>query len=120
MTPSKPETELSRKIRSGLERLGCWVERLQSGQLRLRSGGYALCCSPGTPDLMILSPVVAFLEVKCPGGKLSPDQVTWHRRATAAGVEVHTVESVEGAALLAKEWFSRRYDRTWDALRLGG
>lgn len=113
------ETELSKQIRDKLEFLTCWVERLQSGRTRVR-GGWAHNCSPGTPDLMVLWPVQCFLEVKLPGGKLSKDQVDWHRRAKTAGLEVYVVESVDQVCALSLGWFKRRFDDKWDALRLGG
>lgn len=116
---SKPETVLARSVRLTLESAGCWVERLQSGQHWVKRGRLH-CCSAGTPDFMVLSPVVAFLEIKMPDGKLSKDQVAWHRRAKTAGLEVYVVSSVTEAAALAVGWLKRKYDDKWDDLGLGG
>ena len=120
MTRTQSETQLSKSIRDALESMGVWVERLQSGKIKLRHG-WLHCCSPGTPDMLCLWPTVAFLEIKLPGRKLSQEQADWHRRARTAGLEVHRVESVEEAMEHAKRWLSERVEIPWwDHLGLGG
>jgi len=93
----KSETGLSRAIRRALERLGHWVIRTQS---RGRTGPRSVATGePGLPDLMVLlrGGHVAFLEVKRPTGRLSPEQVAWHERARAMGIRVAVVRSVPEA-----------------------
>jgi hypothetical protein len=98
--PRTNETALSRSIRMALERLGYWVERIQSGQVPALYSGkvrYIHCASPGTPDLLVIDAVPTWLEVKLPGAKLRPQQADWHRRAANKGVRVATVRSVADA-----------------------
>lgn len=97
--PRTNETALSKSIRSALERLGHWVERIQSGQVPALYGGkvrYIHCASSGTPDLHVVDRGI-WLEVKTPGARLRPQQVDWHARAKARGVKVATVRSVAEA-----------------------
>jgi len=111
------ETELSASIRSAMETMGFWVERLQSGKLK---GGKIRLCSPGTPDLLIVAPIMAFVEVKQPGKKLSEEQESWHARARRYGVQVVTLTSVSGAIELGKIWLKVSQTRDWDRIGLGG
>jgi len=87
------ETDLSKAIRDALTRRGFWVERIGAGGYR----GRAVGAKPGTPDILIIAPVYAWLEVKTETGRLSDHQVAWHDRARSFGVRVEVVRSVEGA-----------------------
>lgn len=96
------ETQLSARIREALETLGFWVIRLNvSGR---RSARAVANGEPGLPDLYL--PGLGHLEVKRPGQALNANQIKWHRRAKAAGVRVHTVDSVGEAVVTAKNWAS--------------
>jgi hypothetical protein len=94
--PRTNETALSRSIRSALEKLGYWVERIQSGQVKVGQN-FVHCASPGTPDLLVIAERPTWLEVKTPGARLRPAQSDWHRRAANKGVRVATVRSVAEA-----------------------
>lgn len=60
---------------------------------------------PGWPDFEIVYGGRAyFLEVKAPGGTLSPDQKNVHHDLRAAGVECEVVTSVDQAHNALIEW----------------
>jgi len=101
------ETDISRSIRAALTAAGFWVERCNSGKVPTRAGYFA-GMSDGTPDTMLLAPIVGFLETKTPIGKLRPAQKDWHRRAAKAGLRVGTVRSVEEAVRTAVAWRADR------------
>lgn len=60
----------------------------------------------GCPDLVIsrLSPIFGewthFVEVKSPGGKLTPDQIEWHERFPGDVLVVHSVEELREMELI--------------------
>jgi hypothetical protein len=89
------ETALSRSIRSALESIGVWCERIQAGQHRVR-GGVLHCASPGTPDLYCPA-LNLWLEVKTKTGGLEASQELWFARAEREGVAVVVVRSVAEA-----------------------
>lgn len=94
------ETELQAQIREAFDTLGIWCIRLQSSG---RRGSRTLANGePGLPDLYL--PGLGHLEVKRPGEALNKNQIAWHKRAKAAGVRVHTVDSVHEAVTKAMEW----------------
>jgi hypothetical protein len=96
------ETELKREIVQKLEKCGFWVERIQSGKVKVR-GGWMYLASEGTPDLHLVD-LGAWLEVKTDDGEPSPEQVDWHKRAAAAGVRVATVRTPKEAIQAALDW----------------
>jgi hypothetical protein len=51
---------------------------------------------PGTPDLFVVDRNV-WLEVKTPGGRVSPEQKAWHAKAAKRGVRVAVVRSAAEA-----------------------
>lgn len=65
-------------------------------------GGLSFKFAPivaGNPDRIVMLPGlnstegrVFFVELKANGGKLRPDQVLWHRRASEIGVNVIVLE----------------------------
>ena len=94
------ETKLSKSIRTGLERLGYWVIRVQSGVLPVQKFGklyFVHCAEAGTPDLLVIAPVWCFLEVKTAKGRLNDDQKAWHAKAKKRGVPVKVVRSLSEA-----------------------
>jgi hypothetical protein len=101
------ETALSKSIRKALESIGCWVDRYQSGVIPALYGGkqrFIHCAEKGSPDLIILSPVMGFIEVKTKTGRLSDDQKAWHEKAAKAGVRVAVVRSVKEALEVVALW----------------
>ena len=51
---------------------------------------------PGTPDLVVWWPQgIGYLEVKAPGGKVSPAQERFHARCKDHGIPCHVVWSFE-------------------------
>ncbi len=98
------ETDLQRSIKQALEAAGFWVVRTAAAGKRSSRGIRNL--EPGFPDLTIISPMLAFLETKMPGEKISAVQAAWHERATKKGVRVATVSSVMEALQTAIRWRS--------------
>lgn len=105
------ETELSAAICKALEALGYPVIRIHSGTIRAKSFDdkagrdyWMRLAKKGTPDrlVMLSGGRVLWLEVKLKAGKLSPDQVAWHRRATRDGHKVVTVRSVSEAVAIVR------------------
>jgi hypothetical protein len=96
------ETALSKSIRSALESIGVWVERIQAGEHKVR-GGYLVCASAGTPDLFCPA-LNLWLEVKRPkDSDVRPSQTLWHARAEREGVAVVVVRSVAEALDAVRE-----------------
>lgn len=85
------EIALQRSILDGLEKLGFWAMRINSG----RRGGVRMA-PKGTPDIFVLQPFV-LLECKLEDGKLSPDQVAFFERAKREGVPCAVVRSLQEA-----------------------
>lgn len=85
-----------------LERFGVWLDRYQSGMLKV-GGRWIRCGKKGAPDLIILDPP-GWLEVKRPGHELRPHQAEWHERARKAGHRVATVHSAKEALDVVLGW----------------
>lgn len=98
------ETELSKQIRKALEKSGVWVIRVQV------KGGYGrrsvATGEPGLPDLCL--PELGWLEVKLPGGELSPAQAAWHARAASSGINVAIASTPIEALTIASIWKAAR------------
>lgn len=113
------ETDLQRSILDGLEKLGFWAMRINSG----RRGGVKMA-PKGTPDILVLQPYV-WLEVKLPVSSVNPDQIAFSERAKREGVPCAVVRSlleaisvVRGAAMVESR---QRYTMIQEALdRLSG
>jgi hypothetical protein len=113
------ETDLQRSIIDGLERIGFWCMRINSG----RKGG-VMMAPKGTPDILVLCPYI-WLEVKLPDGKLSPEQQAFEERAKKEAIPHAVVRSlseavsvVRGASMVESR---QRYEVIQDALdRLTG
>lgn len=100
------ETPLYQRIIDVLELAGlAWLERVQSGNVRVRGGRMHLA-RKGTPDLLgyARDGRCVGLEVKAPNGKRRPGQKEWIERALARGVIAGFVESpAEAVNLVASE-----------------
>ncbi len=59
----------------------------------------------GVPDMLVISPLEEYvwLEIKAPGGRLSPGQVHMHGKLRMYNCEVHTVESLERVIEIFKD-----------------
>ncbi len=93
------ESRLQGRIVKALRSVGVWVMRTGVTRKRGRSGTQS--GEPGMPDLWTPH---GWLEVKLPGGALSPKQVAWHEKARLHGVRVWTVDSEIEAVLVMKKW----------------
>jgi hypothetical protein len=99
---SSRETELSSAIVNAVNRLGCKVERINSGIARpMRGRGIMHLASAGTPDLLVLWPYL-WIETK-DLAKLSPEQTEWHAWAKRTGVPVIVAHSVNDAVQAVME-----------------
>lgn len=77
------------------------VEAIFSRRVR-ELGGQSFKFAPvvaGNPDRIVLMPggVVLFVELKAPGGRLSPVQKLWHKRAAALGTNVVVITGPQEA-----------------------
>lgn len=90
----KPETKLSKSIRTLLELHGYQVHRLQSGVIKARRG-YVHLEPKGTPDLLVIAKGAAvYLEVKRPGETPTEDQIAKHAELRdRTGCAVYVVEA---------------------------
>lgn len=107
------ETSLSRAIQSVLTAKGAWIVRVQAGVIPALYGTtkrFIHLAEPGCPDLLVMVPGRSsglhmpigsarfmWLEVKTKTGRLSKDQIDWHARAHANGVDVRVVRSISDA-----------------------
>lgn len=94
------ETDLQRAIIKALKTMGVWV--IRTAVNRNRSGLGIRTGEPGMPDLYL--PGLGHIEVKLPGRDLDPDQVVWHRRAQAMGVNTGVAHSPTEAIQLVHQW----------------
>ena len=71
---------------------------------------------PGVADLCFVLPdkTSAFIEVKSPGGKLSPAQQHFQARCAVLGLRYRVVYSVADAEEVLKEWQALRGQRASD------
>ena len=107
------ETGLQREIVQAIQSFGLWVVRVAGqGTMQHIGPGQAVLKKSemaGFPDLLVLGPegLTAWLEVKTPGGRLSPIQRARHERLQALTHVVATVHSAEEAiaVLRADGWF---------------
>jgi hypothetical protein len=61
--------------------------------------------SPGWPDLVVMRPGhTGALELKRPGGRVSPEQVAWGERMNAAGWSWAVAYGVEDALETLRTW----------------
>ena len=59
----------------------------------------------GVPDMLVISPLEEYvwLEIKAPGGRLSPIQSNMHSTLRTYNCEVYTVESLERVIEIFKD-----------------
>lgn len=76
------ESEVSKAIRDWARDSNVMCERTNSGCIPLKGNMWMHLCSVGHPDLVMYLPAgkILFIEVKKPGGVVSPDQVGYHER----------------------------------------
>ena len=84
-----------RDLRAALPRAEFDVEAALHQAVR-RAGGNTFKLAPtvkGIPDRLVLLPhgQIHLVELKAHGGRLSPSQLLWHRRAAALGIMVHVI-----------------------------
>ncbi len=90
------ETQLQRAILDGLEAMGFWAMRINSG----RRGGVRMA-PKGTPDILVLQPYI-WLEVKLPVSSINPDQIAFSERAKREGVPHAVVRSLSEAVSVVR------------------
>jgi len=93
------ESAIQSAILDALRLAGHWP-------MRVNAGGYragARLAPAGTPDICLID-LGAWLEVKAPGGRLSPLQRRWHAKAKRKGVRVAVVTSVDEAMAAVRGW----------------
>lgn len=105
----KPETQLQKSILDTLtlmykRRLRVW--RVNSGAVKMESGGFVRFGEPGAPDLQgILAPSGRFIgiEVKTAVGTVSPTQKAWHEEARSFGAKIGVARTVDEAIAIIEE-----------------
>lgn len=86
------EGDIQRAITKKLETRGAKVYRMHAGHRRVNMQ----LCYPGTPDLFVVERNRHYwIEVKTPGGKVSPIQEAEHAELKRCGMEVVVARSVE-------------------------
>jgi hypothetical protein len=99
------EAQLLRAVQAALMLTGggkCIVLRLNSGVVAIKQDGRSRMfrgCEPGTPDLLVVLPGgrTVWLELKSEKGRVTAEQVDWHRRARNLGHTVAIVRNIEDA-----------------------
>ncbi len=101
------ETAISKTIRKGLNALGIWTLRIQSGIIEAKpykgKKRFIHCAEPGTPDLVVPA-LSLWLEVKTEKGRLTTEQKAWHARAQREGMRVVVVRSLAEAIEVVRIW----------------
>jgi len=101
---AESESDLQKKIVTALERLGVYVDRINSGHLEYE-GRHIQMGRRGTPDLLALLPGgrAWFTEVKTPQGRVSEVQAKRHEVLRSHGAIVDVLRSpAEALARLAE------------------
>ena len=96
------ETQLSKSIKTALEKSGAWVLRIQSGIIPNGRGGFIHMAPRGTPDLLVMHPCWCWLEIKPPNGahhdkRTLESQQKFRDRCGRLGIAVAVVTSTEQA-----------------------
>lgn len=95
------ETDIQNQIRLALSKYGV-VIRLNTGNFELKDGRHIICGVRGLSDLLFIgNGKVAFIEVKTPTGRPSPEQLSFIERMQALGHSAGIARSVEDALRLA-------------------
>ncbi len=98
------QKDLSEEVVDALHHVNVWSQRIKSGKCFV--GGkntFADFGSPGTPHVVVLSPVYGWLYTKKQGGLTEP-QMSWYIRARENGVPVHIVHSTDEARRVVDRW----------------
>jgi hypothetical protein len=102
----KEETKLQRAIIDAIELQGAYVERINSGKVKVR-GGWMHGLKEGSPDLRgYIAPTgrAYYLEVKLPGEKPKPEQLAWKATHEKRGALHAFVTSVPDAVAVMSGW----------------
>jgi hypothetical protein len=80
---------------------GGWRSRVEATILK------SMGVVAGIPDVMLIRDAEMFgLELKAPGGRLTPAQIECHARLRAAGVKVATAVGIDQALAQLEAWGS--------------
>jgi len=117
---------MSETRRDGSPLLEASVEAHLERQMK-RIGGRAFKFPPavkGAPDRIVVFPVgrIFFVELKRPGGRLSPAQVLWHERALEMGHVVHVLDNrdqVDAFIAWANDQYVANRERDIEAIKNG-
>lgn len=84
---------------------------LERAVVRICRGRGVLCwkaetMAVGAPDRILIAPggKVRFVELKAPGGRLSPHQQKVHEMLRGLGVDVAVIRDIEALKALLEEW----------------
>jgi hypothetical protein len=105
--PKQSEAAIQRAILHVLTAKGYWAWRVNSGATVVGEGAGRRMfrgAPPGTPDIRVEAPVQGYLEVKAPGGRMSPSQLTWHEKAEKWSVNAAVVHSASEAIAAVQRW----------------
>ena len=91
------ESVIQNKIRCALSKYGI-VIRMNTGNVQTQSGTYIRCGVKGMSDLLFVGQgYIAWIEVKTPTGKPSPEQIKFINRMRQLGHRAGIARSVEEA-----------------------
>lgn len=91
------ESVIQNKIRCALSKYGV-VIRMNTGNVQTQSGTYIRCGVKGMSDLLFVGQgYIAWIEVKTPTGKPSPEQIKFINRMRQLGHRAGIARSVEEA-----------------------
>lgn len=91
------ESVIQNQIRCALSKYGV-VIRMNTGNVQTQSGTYIRCGVKGMSDLLFVGQgYIAWIEVKTPTGKPSPEQIKFINRMRQLGHRAGIARSVEEA-----------------------
>ena len=91
------ESYIQNQIRCALSKYGV-VIRMNTGNVQTQSGTYIRCGVKGMSDLLFVGQgYIAWIEVKTPTGKPSPEQIKFINRMRQLGHRAGIARSVEEA-----------------------
>lgn len=91
------ESYIQNQIRCALSKYGV-VIRMNTGNVQTQSGTYIRCGVKGMSDLLFVGRgYIAWIEVKTPTGKPSPEQIKFINRMRQLGHRAGIARSVEEA-----------------------
>ena len=102
-----PEAREQARLVAGLRRAGIFVAAIPNGGSRDAREGANLKVQgvlAGMPDLVVVLPGrTVWIEMKAPGGRVSPAQKDVHARLQELGEEVHVCYSAESAVTILEQ-----------------